>query len=645
MATNLFAPVEISSSEITDGTIAAADVGGDISVSVADRTALKALSTSQHTTVFLEESGRSGLFVFRAGDYSANVTADTTEAIYIAATDTASSSGAWVRVYDKNVNVKWFGATGDGVTDDYTAFRKAADLMIALDGGIIYVPIGTYLMNTALQLNGAQGVHIIGESRNKTTLTRGTNLGAAGIRFYLGNGNSVQNLTMDCDGYAGRGIYLQDRYSWCENVRVLNCPERPFSMNGGGNASYGLDSAGLTEDSGSFTTATFFPVGCKFLHCYVKNAGQTAFSCKRMRYYEVRGCYAETVYSEGITVDVGSTHAKVIGNTLYDVALVDSSTAFLDKVANDGSYLSVGTGGTGGLGLDNVTRAVVIGNTIDGVQSEEATVNNRIKVAISFVDNIGASTGCVVANNTIRNAKLGVWLKGTGSGAGGNVFACSVVGNTFEITGTGAGTGSSEYGDIWIDAGCGRNRFIGNTKFGGDLLITDNATLNRVDTDYEVLDEDDMVSNSARRPASQQSIKAYVDGRVPNATTTFTPTLQFGGAAVGMTYGTRSGRYQQHGNVVHFQIEISLSALGSSTGDVTITGLPVSASASAITVLTLRLTQPGTTAPGQPFGEISGTTISLFNDRSLGATVTALTHANFTAAANNALIIQGYYEV
>lgn len=64
---------------------------------------------------------------------------------------------------------------------------------------------------------------------------------------------------------------------------------------------------------------------------------------------------------------------------------------------------------------------------------------------------------------------------------------------------------------------------------------------------------------------------------------TFTPALKFGGASVGMTYSTQSGRFTRIGNVVTFWIEILLSAKGSSTGSATITGLPYTANGSVVT--------------------------------------------------------------
>lgn len=54
----------------------------------------------------------------------------------------------------------------------------------------------------------------------------------------------------------------------------------------------------------------------------------------------------------------------------------------------------------------------------------------------------------------------------------------------------------------------------------------------------------------------------------------WTPTLLLGGAAVGMTYGTRVGHYTKIGRIVHVVARVTLTALGSSTGNATITGLP-----------------------------------------------------------------------
>lgn len=58
---------------------------------------------------------------------------------------------------------------------------------------------------------------------------------------------------------------------------------------------------------------------------------------------------------------------------------------------------------------------------------------------------------------------------------------------------------------------------------------------------------------------------------------TFTPTISFGGASVGVTYGTQSGTYTLVGNRVIFDLIVVISAKGSSTGAAVIGGLPFTA--------------------------------------------------------------------
>ncbi len=58
------------------------------------------------------------------------------------------------------------------------------------------------------------------------------------------------------------------------------------------------------------------------------------------------------------------------------------------------------------------------------------------------------------------------------------------------------------------------------------------------------------------------------------ATSTFTPTLLFGGLGVGITYTTQTGHYTRIGDTIVFSINIILSNKGSSTGAATIQTLP-----------------------------------------------------------------------
>jgi hypothetical protein len=54
----------------------------------------------------------------------------------------------------------------------------------------------------------------------------------------------------------------------------------------------------------------------------------------------------------------------------------------------------------------------------------------------------------------------------------------------------------------------------------------------------------------------------------------FTPSLAFGGGAVGITYSIQQGRYQKLGSTVSFTIHIRLTSAGSSVGSAFINNLP-----------------------------------------------------------------------
>lgn len=115
---------------------------------VATRTAVKRLSGATHPALYLYEAGREGVFVWDGSDLSIEVAADTAEGIYVAPTsDDTGASGAWVRQYGGALDVRWFGAAGDGSTDDSAAFQGAVDNLPTI-GGRIVVPTASYVIDT-----------------------------------------------------------------------------------------------------------------------------------------------------------------------------------------------------------------------------------------------------------------------------------------------------------------------------------------------------------------------------------------------------------------------------------------------------------------------------------------------------------------
>lgn len=81
---------------------------------------------------------------------------DTSVALSVAAQGTGSGTGCWVREFAGPINAKWYGATGDGSTDDTVALQAAIDVMthaketdviLAPNRAHLYVPAGKYIFS------------------------------------------------------------------------------------------------------------------------------------------------------------------------------------------------------------------------------------------------------------------------------------------------------------------------------------------------------------------------------------------------------------------------------------------------------------------------------------------------------------------
>lgn len=138
---------------------------------VPDIAALRALTGVQDgQAVRIAQTGRAGDFYFDAGDLSAEVTADPQSGIYVAPdSDATGASGAWARKFDGPLVPEWFGALGDGVTDDSDAFVGILNALPGEPGFAIALGAKAYrIASTPLYLT--RRISIRGVSRSATTL-------------------------------------------------------------------------------------------------------------------------------------------------------------------------------------------------------------------------------------------------------------------------------------------------------------------------------------------------------------------------------------------------------------------------------------------------------------------------------------------
>lgn len=141
-----------------------ADIDGD-----ANNTNPVILDARGEANIFLPP-GKNYRFVVKTAD---DVTIKTKDNIAGASPAAASE---WL-------NVKSFGAVGDGVTDDTAAIQLAVDAATTSPRGTLYIPAGTYIVSDSIDINGR--INMVGDGMNNSVLS------------YTANNNPCLNWTAD----------------------------------------------------------------------------------------------------------------------------------------------------------------------------------------------------------------------------------------------------------------------------------------------------------------------------------------------------------------------------------------------------------------------------------------------------------------
>lgn len=155
------------------------------------------ISTSTDGTTWTIRNGVSGLLEGETLEFEVNATARYVRVskptylamaefrVYTASSGTMTARGGvksldgawWDLVPDGGgVNVKQFGAKGDGTTRDDPAFQRALDYLMAKGGGVLRVPRGTYRWES--NVRGWGPISVIGEGKSSVILGYGTGDGS-----------------------------------------------------------------------------------------------------------------------------------------------------------------------------------------------------------------------------------------------------------------------------------------------------------------------------------------------------------------------------------------------------------------------------------------------------------------------------------
>lgn len=341
---------------------------------------LAARSPSAGDTAVLSDELRYGVFVFKSGDQSVNVTNDPEQGIWIApSSDATGASGAWVRRYNSSdgVNAFWFGAKGDNLNDDYVPIQAAIDYVayaypitvITADlekgGGIVSLPepdIGYYFSQDIVIKDN---IALVGASSESVTLTFPYQQDFVGIKNYDGDTALapfykdflVKNLTLR---HAGVNL-VQPNRSTLVNLRAIGVisstasPRAAFRVQlttdlliercyaFGCDAGFLVDNAGV----GPSTSLTFYK--CRAQQCNKAPGFEFRFNTNAIHSSSMIDCISEynkkgiLLTGRGTGLVVENVHLE--NNTDYDIEVYNGASIELNR-SGGGRFIAFNSGDT-----------------------------------------------------------------------------------------------------------------------------------------------------------------------------------------------------------------------------------------------------------------------------------------------------------
>ena len=172
---------------------------------------------------------------------------------------TSVATGRYKLKYDGVVNIKWFGAVGDGITDDAVAIQNAIDYAVNKKGDVIIPTCSdSYLCQSTISIKGisAQGIKIIGGSTYDIGSSIKTN---ASIGILIDSDNFTQ-----LEGIHLRGTNEDNNFITSQSLIKITSNGNLIANNSW------LSGAGILVDRADITDSyytTFY--GCRFDTCNI----------------------------------------------------------------------------------------------------------------------------------------------------------------------------------------------------------------------------------------------------------------------------------------------------------------------------------------------------------------------------------------
>jgi len=204
-----------------------------------------------------------------------------------------TSSAGW---YTEHYNVKAFGATGNGSTDDSTAINNAIAALNIAGAGVLYFPAGTYKMISS-PTSITASCRILGDGVKASTITQTG--GSSNVLTINTNLQCiVQDITLNATSTTGSALYISAPAGYFNSSSIIN------NVNVAGTVAYGFN---LNEAFGIITNCTISgTTGIQIQNSY--NPDESAGMISQCT-INTNGGTGIALYADGV---------QVMGNYFYD---------------------------------------------------------------------------------------------------------------------------------------------------------------------------------------------------------------------------------------------------------------------------------------------------------------------------------------
>lgn len=303
--------------------------------------------------------------------------------------------------FSDQLNVKDYGAKGDGAADDRAAIQGAIDA--AGSGATIFFPPGTYLLKSKHPMNVGGNILLIGKS-NITF----TGAGAASI-IKLGDGD-----------YAGSAFNVFSNYDNANPSRFgtysnIAFRELAFDLNGARNTYNYRSGPRVVIQFGDTSNAVV--ENCVFSHMNVSNTIAIGRPHRSARGFRVTGCrFLDPTDGDSGNIDHSTIYAMIPGATIQGNQFINTTTR--GRVVSTATELHAGDA--------NFSE-----NTITGYRQAVFAVSEASEQRQPVY-------GQIIANNTASDLNA-YFVTMWGRTAGDTLKGVNVIGNTVALAPTTTG--------------------------------------------------------------------------------------------------------------------------------------------------------------------------------------------------------------